>query len=157
MRGTMHAPKPDGARRRRNSPTHAETVLVRDGEVRGPSLDEAAGPIGPAGIPWLPSVVAWWEDWRRMPQAALFEATDWRRLALLAPIVQTHTLKPSAAALGEIRMNEERLGATVVDRTRARMVIVDPEPTAVEGGNVVGIASRRDVAARLQSGADAGE
>jgi hypothetical protein len=39
-RGTMHAPKPDEQRRRRNAPTHGETVLPRDEEVRGPELAE---------------------------------------------------------------------------------------------------------------------
>jgi len=32
-RGTMHAPKPDD-QRRRNAPTHGETVLPRDGDGR---------------------------------------------------------------------------------------------------------------------------
>ncbi|MFI1990141.1 hypothetical protein [Actinoplanes sp. NPDC020271] len=39
-RGTVHAPKPDEQRRRRNAPTHDETVLPRDEEVRGPELAE---------------------------------------------------------------------------------------------------------------------
>jgi len=38
-RGTMHAPKPDGQRQRRNAPTRGETV-PRDGKVRGPKLSE---------------------------------------------------------------------------------------------------------------------
>lgn len=108
-RGTMHAPKPDDQRRRRNAPTHGETVLPRDGEVRGPELT--------AGRPFGPETVAWFDTWRRSPQAAVFEATDWLRLATLAPIVDAYWRRPSAAALSEIRMNEERLGATVADRT----------------------------------------
>ncbi|QWY81824.1 terminase small subunit [Microbacterium phage Honk] len=93
------------------------TELEADGELRGPEL------IGSYG----PETLAWYETWRRSPQAQLFEATDWSRLALLAPMVDKHFLNPSAAALGEIRMNEERLGATVMDRLRARIKITAPD------------------------------
>lgn len=113
-RGTLHSPKPEGQRRRRNAPAHAETILPRDDEVRGQELAELT-----AGRAFGPETVAWFETWRRSPQAAVFEATDWLRLATLAPIVDAYWRRPSAAALSEIRMNEERLGATVVDRMRA--------------------------------------
>ncbi|WP_229398192.1 phage terminase small subunit [Micromonospora okii] len=125
-RGTMHAPKPDATRRRRNAPTHGETVLpADDGTVRGPALADLL-----PGRPFAPEVAAWWEDWRRAPQAAAFERTDWRRLATLAPILDAYWRRPSAAALSEIRMNEERLGATVVDRMRARMRVETDADTA---------------------------
>ena len=84
-----------------------------DGELRGPELADG----------YDAGVVEWFETWRRSPQAQLFEDTDWARLVMLAPIVQAYLRRPSAAALSEIRMNEERLGATVVDRMRARIVI----------------------------------
>ncbi|MFD6638318.1 hypothetical protein ACFWDN_21155 [Micromonospora chalcea] len=121
-RGTLHAPKNEATRRRRNAPTHGETVLPDDDEVRGPSLAELA-----PGREFRPETVAWFETWRRSPQAAVFIATDWLRLATLAPIVDAYWKRPSAAALSEIRMNEERLGATVVDRMRARMVIASDD------------------------------
>ncbi|TDC29862.1 hypothetical protein [Micromonospora sp. KC213] len=123
-RGTMHAPKSDATRRRRNAPAHGETVLPRDGEIRGPEL----AALMPSRT-FSADVLAWFDDWRRSPQAAVFELTDWRRLALLAPIVESYFRRPSAAALSEIRMNEERLGATVVDRMRARMRIEDDAET----------------------------
>lgn len=112
-RGTMHAAKPDGQRRRRNAPTHSDQIVTHDDEVRGPELDG----------PYAPQTLAWFDTWRRSPQAQLFEATDWSRLVLLAPIVDAYFRRPSAAALSEIRMNEERLGATVVDRMRARIKV----------------------------------
>ncbi|GAB1641752.1 hypothetical protein [Krasilnikovia sp. MM14-A1259] len=122
-RGTLHSPKADDQRRRRNAPTHAEMVLLRDGQLRGPELTELTS------RPFGDDTLAWFDDWRRSPQAAVFELTDWRRLALLAPIVESYLRRPSAAALSEIRMNEERLGATVVDRMRARMRIEDSDET----------------------------
>lgn len=149
-RGTMHAGKPEGQRRRRNAPAHDTQAVTRDDEVRGPSLTEATGQVV-----WLPQVETWWETWRRAPQAQLFEATDWGRLAMLAPIVEAYWKRPGAAALGEIRMNEERLGATVTDRMRARIRIESADGEPSEDGKVVPMASARDrLAARLGRSAE---
>lgn len=136
-RGTMHAPKPNAARR--NAPSHGEQVVVDDGVVRGPEL---AGQYGP-------ETLAWYGTWRSAPQAKLFLATDWSRLALLAPIVEAYFRRPSAAALSEIRMNEERLGATVVDRMRARIRVEDGDAAEVVPLRAVGDA-RADVMARMR-------
>ena len=62
-----------------------------------------------------------------LAEAAVFEPTDWRRLDSLATIVEAYWRQPSADALSEIRTNEERLGAIVVDRMRARMRIKDAD------------------------------
>lgn len=138
-RGTLHNAKPDDQRRRRNKPTHSDRTVSDDGLRRGPDL--------PSG--YSLAVVSWFETWRMAPQAALFEATDWQRLLMLAPIVEAYHKRPGAAALGEIRMNEERLGATVVDRMRARIVIDrDSEPVALATVTDV----RATLAARLQEG-----
>jgi hypothetical protein len=112
-RGTLHASKPEGQRRRRNAPAHDSKTYTDGGAVYGEPL---------AGE-WDPEVIAWWEDWRRMPHVRDFERTDWRRLRFLAFAVQKYLRNPGAALLSEIRLNEERLGATIVDRMRARIVI----------------------------------
>ena len=121
-RGTLHSPKPEGQRRRRNAPTHDSKPLVQDGEIRGPELEELT-----LRDDWSPYVRQWYETWRRSPQAAYFLDTDWQRLGLLARAVAQVERKMSATLMGEIRMNEERLGATVTDRMRARMVIEEAE------------------------------
>lgn len=129
-RGTMHAPKPEGQRRRRNATVGESVSLPRDGVLRGPELGDATGIADEA---WAPQVRAWWQTWRESPQAAAFEATDWQRLALLAPLLGAYIRRPSGALMQEIRQNEERLGATVVDRIRARMTIAprdDEGPSA---------------------------
>ncbi|SCL33046.1 hypothetical protein GA0070616_4621 [Micromonospora nigra] len=143
-RGTMHAPKSDAARRRRNAPTHGETILPDDDVVRGPELATLT-----AGREFRPETVAWFDTWRRSPQAAVFIATDWLRLATLAPIVDAYWRRPSAAALSEIRMNEERLGATVVDRMRARMRVESGDETA-EGDLPAGVSSLAERRAALR-------
>ncbi|MEU4568675.1 hypothetical protein [Micromonospora sp. NPDC023956] len=138
-RGTMHSPKPDGQRRRRNAPTHGETILpADDGVLRGPSLDELM-----PGRAFSEGVYLWFDDWRASPQAHVFQRTDWRRLALLAPTVEGYLKRPSAAALSEIRMNEERLGATVVDRMRARMTIEGDDADEGEKAPVLRLADAR--------------
>jgi len=139
----MHAPKEN--RRRRNAPVHTEISLTRDDEIRGPSLDELTGRSD-----WSEEVRRWYETWRRSPQAQVFEVTDWSRLGLLAPMVELYFRRPSAAALGEIRMSEERLGATVVDRMRARMSIEESEQDKAPVLEIVDAKER--LAARLKEG-----
>lgn len=120
----MPGPLPQEQRQReRDTARRASeyTTVTDDGELRGPELR--------GNITYSPETLAWYDTWRRSPQAALFEATDWSRLQLLAPIVEKHFLNPSAAAMGEIRQNEERLGATVADRIRLRVRVEAPETT----------------------------
>jgi hypothetical protein len=146
MRGTLHAPKPDDQRRRTNAPTHGATVLARDGELRGPELVELTGRAD-----WPPHVVSWFTRWRTSPMAAVFEDTDWSRLGLLAWCIEALAIAPSAALVGEVRMNEERLGATFIDRQRARMTITDPEGSDAEPAPVLSIVpkTRDDLRRRL--------
>ena len=139
-RGTMHQPKPEGVRRNRTAPSFGDVPLARDNVIRGPELAEIAD-----RTVWMSFTLKWWDTWRRSPQAAVFEETDWMRLALLARVVDQCAAKPSAVLMGEIRMNEERLGATVVDRQRARMKITDEAPAEEPNrgrGNVTSIADR---------------
>lgn len=142
-RGTMTPSKPEGQRRRRNQPTHGDQVVTPDAVVRGPEL------IGS----YEPETIEWYMTWRTSPQAQLFEDTDWQRLLMLAKIVDAYMKRPSAAALGEIRMSEERLGATVVDRMRARIKI-DRAPDNDTPAEVVPIATARRKAAQSRLSGD---
>lgn len=144
-RGTLHAGKPADQRRNRNAKPHDEVTLSRDGVLRGPDLEDLTGRT------WSPAVQAWYQTWRSSPQAALFEDTDWMRLGMLAHAVDAYHKRPGAALLGEIRMNEERLGATVTDRMRGRMKIEPREDADTPIAPVVSVADRRaEIAARLK-------
>jgi hypothetical protein len=107
--------------------------LTRDGAVRGPELVEATGRGD-----WCPQVETYWQTWRTSPQAQAFEVTDWQRLAMLVPLVEAYwTLGADKGTLGEIRLNEERLGATVRDRQALVMRIEEAEEAklyALPGG-----------------------
>ncbi len=122
MAGRGPLPKMQRQRERDTRRRMAEMTIVKpDGEVRGPEL--------PPG--YSDEVVEWYETWRRSPMAQLFEETDWTRLRLiLAPLIESYLRRPTAAALSEIRLNEERLGATYADRLRARILVEDEAPLA---------------------------
>lgn len=140
------APKLQHQRERDTKRRQADAITVtRDGVLRGPDLADAT--LRPD---WPAEVLAWWEDWRRSPQAALFEDTDWRRLALLAPMVAAYLRRPSAAALSEIRLNEERLGALYVDRLRAKIHVSAEEDAPLASVEEIS-SSRASARARLQA------
>lgn len=142
MAGRGPAPKPKEQRRRRNADPVAEVPLSSDGSLRGPTLNTATGTAA-----WSKQTKSWWETWRRSPQSAVFLETDWQRLAMLAPLVEQYWQNPESKILSEIRLNEERLGATVVDRQRARMKVEEPKDAPV-----VQLAVARDrLASRLPS------
>jgi hypothetical protein len=151
-RGTAHAPKPDGQRRRRNQPANGERIFERTGEVHGPAIESAT-----FRATWPEPVIAWWETWRRQPQAVSFEDTDWQRLADLAPLREllgSDDLSPAERVkiLTEVRMNEERLGATYTDRQRARIRITDDtDLDAAEGPGLASVTHMTDVRNRLSS------
>ncbi|WDS51638.1 terminase small subunit [Microbacterium phage Barnstormer] len=103
----------------------AGTVTVHlDGELRGPEFPYDVIPHP------HDATVAWWETWRKAPQAALFLETDWQTLKRAARLQDDVMTAPraSAAAVSELRLIEERLGATVVDRMRAKIAVSDAAP-----------------------------
>ncbi|MGH3762943.1 hypothetical protein [Actinophytocola sp.] len=82
------------------------------------------------------------------PQAQAFTVTDWQRLHMLAPLVDQYFAEPRKELLAEIRLNEGLLGATHVDRLRARITITPPanpnnESAAGDGPAVARLDERR--------------
>ncbi|MFI9356095.1 phage terminase small subunit [Streptomyces lydicus] len=73
-------PVAEPPRRTRVSAAEPEKVVTPDDELRGPELPEGAlGVNAKAGelIDWHPMTHAWWETWRRSPQAQTFTETGW--------------------------------------------------------------------------------
>lgn len=120
-------PPPAENRRRRNKDEFEEgAVAVSAGSgVDAPELPNA-GMYGP-------QTLAWYANWCRAPQAAVFTVTDWQRLHMLAPLVEEYWGAPSTKLLAEIRLNESLLGATHLDRLRGRIKVEQPQREAVRG------------------------
>ncbi|WGH21350.1 terminase small subunit [Arthrobacter phage Emotion] len=120
MAGRGPAPKQTHQRERDTKRRQSDAVhLADDGEIRGPEFPYDVVPTP------QPATLEWWETWRRVPQAQLFEDTDWqvlKRAAKLQDFVLTTPRSP-AQAMAELRLIEERFGATYVDRQRAKIQI----------------------------------
>lgn len=135
----MPGPPPQESRRRRNADTYADVkaVVQDDGEIRGPKLEGA----------YSAEIKAWWEIWRRSPQAKTFIETDWVRLKDIARLREVFANKPTALLFAEIRQNESLLGATYADRLRARMKVEKQPEKAAEAP--AGVAAMDEYRKRL--------
>lgn len=119
MSGKGPPPKPRRNRKRDEKPA-----------VRMDSKVKAGPPALPQPDKLLPATATWWETWRQSEQAQHFTPTDWQRLLFLVPLVDAYWREPSKDLLGEIRLNESKLGATPEDRLRLRWKIEPPAPPA---------------------------
>jgi hypothetical protein len=107
MAGRGPAPKTNAVRR------NVQPTVELSGEaVQAPPLFKRAK--------YSAATQRWWDTWASSPQAEAFLATDWERLQMLAPMVESYW-QGDLRVLAEIRLNEERLGATVRDRQALRM------------------------------------
>lgn len=117
----------DPSRKQRRNADGAFTDIVRGERPKNPPK---LPKVRSDGTKWRPLTAEWFETWRSAEQATLFLPTDWNRLTMLAEIVDNYFIFPTKDLLGEIRLNEEKLGATVVDRLRARIRVVDDADAA---------------------------
>jgi hypothetical protein len=148
MGGTGPVPKDPSQRRRRNADPAAGAVLPSTGPD-GPT------PVLPGGHDYDSRTLAWYETWRSSPQAAMFLATDWQRLHMLAQLVEQYWAEPKKELLSEIRLNEAAIGGTAADRARLRWTVADPDegPKGRRGSSLSrGAASRRDRVLRVVDG-----
>lgn len=151
MAGT--GPRPNPNRRRRNADTYADVqtrVKPTSSKLAGPTLAKATAG---QSVLWTPDLVylvdAWWSTWRRSPLAEAFLETDWQRLTMLVPLVKSYYDKPHYTKLAEIRQNESLLGATVVDRLKARIKVEDGDDPVVA---TPGVTALNDYRNRLGAG-----
>ena len=115
MAGRGPAPKPVRTRANDTARREAEmTAVVEDGQVRGPDL--------PDGLAWHERTRAWWETWRRSPQAQTFTATDWDFL-LDTAMLHSELWSGNAAVAAELRLRAAKFGATPEDRMRLKLQI----------------------------------
>ncbi|MEQ4716076.1 hypothetical protein [Nonomuraea sp. B19D2] len=130
-----NGPAPKEGRVRRNADSVDSITLDNPPLVEPPKLRGYAK--------YSAATREWWDTWKDSPQAAAFTSTDWMRLAMLAPLVEQYHAEPKTALLAEIRLNEERLGATVADRQRLRMKLSGPKESKPRLAPVKDITDRR--------------
>jgi hypothetical protein len=125
-----YGPPPSENRRRRNADRYEglQVTVNAEGVAEAPELPGK----------WPAVVRRWYQTWASSPQAETFLVTDWQRLHMLAPLVAKYFLEPDKTLMAEIRLNESLLGATHVDRLRARIKVADDSgTTAAAKGPVV--------------------
>jgi hypothetical protein len=116
----MPGPPPkDPAQRRRRNVDPVVRKTISEPPTSYPSLPDATG--------YLPQTRKWYRTWATSPQASRFLATDWQRLAMLAPLVDSYFLEPKATIFAEICKSESMLGATEADRLRLRWDVAEPK------------------------------
>lgn len=85
-------------------------------------------PALPSAADYSPETRRWYRVWAQSPQASQFTDTDWQRLHMLAPMVESYFENSDPRTFGEIRINEAKLGATPEDRQRLRWKVAEEEP-----------------------------
>lgn len=134
MAGRGPAPKAPEDRVRRNADTVPTTEVVADGALHGPSLPARPlfiighGEDAEAIREWPDETLAWWDTWRRSPQAAAFSDTDWSFLIDTARLHGEFWYGETRHA-AELRLRVAKFGATLEDRLRLRLSVTTPEPS----------------------------
>jgi hypothetical protein len=114
-----------GARGPKAAETHTRSrndkkqiVLVSDGKQRGIALPQLR--IGGKVVAWHPRTVAWWNAWRKSPQALhMMTEPDWQYLLTTARIHHEFWSSGRWELAAELRLREKEFGAT--PEARARM------------------------------------
>lgn len=115
MAGRGPAPKPAGQRARRNAdPTPLRVVESEPAEA--PELPE----LNPAGEPWHPQTLKWWNNWVNDPLSADFRTSDWDELQIAA-ILHDRVWNGDTKVASELRLRTAKFGATAEDRARLRI------------------------------------
>lgn len=101
-------------RRATAASTVRQTLRASRGKLGGFDLPEG---VLPKGKEWHPRTVAWWEEWRRSPQAAaMITGPDWQYLLDTALLHHQYWSNGRWEFANELRMREAKLGATPKDR-----------------------------------------
>lgn len=118
MAGRGFAPKPADQRAGHHKDHHATTVL--------PYQKPPAPPALPRYVKWHPRTRAWWNMWKKSPQASTFTATDWSFLLDTALMHHKMWQDGEIKWAAEIRLRVAKYGATPEDRARLRMEFAEP-------------------------------
>lgn len=134
MAGRGFAPKdPDKQAGHRTKAEQEQTVLPPVDGPLGPELPDSYDTVQESvsyedgkrcvtseavTLDYLPLTREWYDDWRHSPQVSQFTRNTWRRLLMLAPLVDQYHRHPTKEVMAELRQNEAKLGATPEDMQR---------------------------------------
>lgn len=118
MAGVGPAPKDPSRRARRNKDTIPQTIL---------RFERAEPPDLPEDRDWHPRTRAWWEMWKRSPQAEVMVESDWYFLLDTALMHDAMWSKGQWTVSAEVRLRVAKYGATPEDRARLRMQFADAD------------------------------
>lgn len=99
------------------------------------------------GEPWHARTLAWWDTWRKSPQAQTFVATDWDFLIDTALMHHTMWSKGRWEFAAELRLRAAKFGATPEDRARLKIEVAPAAPS--EGAKPAPTRSSSDRRQRL--------
>jgi hypothetical protein len=86
-------------------------------------------PIPEASDLWHPAAQSWFRSLRLSGQSEMYEASDWATAVAAAQAYDIFLRTWNASVLSHFVRLSERLGVTVVDRARARIVLDEEEAT----------------------------
>lgn len=117
MAGRGPAPKPAGARVRRNQV--GPTTVV--------PFEPCPQPALPEGIPWSDRTIEWWRQWGESARSEDFTFSDWQFLLDTALIHTDVWGNFNFDRLPELRLRVSKYGATPEDRARLRITFADAD------------------------------
>jgi hypothetical protein len=84
-------------------------------------------PIPKASPKWHPAAQSWFRSLALSGQSEFYEASDWATAVACAQAYDAFLRTRNASLLGQFTRLSERLGATIIDRKRARIELVDAD------------------------------
>lgn len=124
-------PKPAETHTRKSN--DKDTIkLVSDGKKRGITLPQLR--VNGRVVAWHPETVKWWNSWRSSPQALrMMTEPDWRYLLVTARVHHEFWTSGRWELAAELRLREQKFGATPEDRSRLRVEIGTGLPSETPG------------------------
>lgn len=121
-------PKPAESHTRARNDKKA-IALVSDGKQRGIALPQLR--VNGKVVAWHPRTVAWWNAWRKSPQALrMMTEPDWQYLLVTARVHHEFWATGDMDLAAEVRLREKEFGATPEARARMGVEIGVKMPTS---------------------------
>lgn len=95
-------------------------------KVTSGSASDRDFPIPDADKSWMPKARSWFNSLKRSGQTEFWEPSDWATAVAAADAYNVFLRTHNASILAQFVRLSERLGATLADRKRSRIELVEP-------------------------------